>query len=239
MKAQIEVFPDSTILIERSIDFLVNKITTTLSTSPQCNIVLAGGNTPKPVYQGLSQQSLPWEKLHIFWGDERYVPSDHPDSNYRMAKEAWLDHVPIPAGNIHPMPTKANDPALDANTYENTIKSLFSPINDGFPQFDIILLGMGDDGHTASLFPHTESLKIDDRLVTVGEKNHEPRLTMTIPLINRAHCVLFLVTGANKQKALSEIWSPTGDNYTYPARFIQPIGELHWFFDHTAGKNFI
>ncbi len=238
MQKIIEVLEDAIALQTRSTELVVTKIQKTIELRGRCTLALAGGSTPKALYQSLAQQNLPWEKIQIFWGDERYVAPNHPDSNQKMAREAWLDLVDFPPANIHPMPTRANDPELDAQSYEAEIKACFE-INDGeFPSFDLILLGMGDDGHTASLFPYTKALEVRDRLITVGNKDGQPRLTFTISLIDRAECVIFLVTGANKQTALERIFADDSDSRQYPSRFIQPQGELWWLLDRAAGSKF-
>ncbi len=232
---QIQVLSDKAALITLALDLIVEKIHSTLQQQERFTIALAGGSTPKPLYEALAQQSLPLEKIHIFWGDERYVPKDHPDSNQLMARQAWLDKVAFPAPNIHPMPTSSNDPALDAQTHDHELQQFFGVKSGEFPMFDIILLGMGDDGHTASLFPQTEALTVSDRLVTVGNKDGEPRLTFTYPLINHARCVMFLVAGENKRPALSQIFAPNADETLYPARAVKPQGELVWLLDQAAG----
>ncbi|HAC64698.1 MAG TPA: 6-phosphogluconolactonase [Cyanothece sp. UBA12306] len=236
MEKLIEVLSDKSALIERSLSLTVEKIEAAIEQRGRCTIALSGGSTPKPLYEALAQQPFPWDKIHVFWGDERYVPPDHPDSNQGMARRAWLDHVSIPAENIHPMPTAAADPALDAQTHENELIQFFQVAPGQIPAFDVILLGMGDDGHTASLFPQTQALKVSDRLVTVGNKDGEPRLTFTIPLINQAQCVIFVVAGENKRQALAQIMADIGDAQAYPSRSIQPQGELWWLLDGAAGK---
>jgi 6-phosphogluconolactonase len=236
MSRVIEVLADQQKLIERSLDLVCGQIRTAIAEREVCTLVLAGGNTPKPLYQAISEQSLPWEKIHIFWGDERYVPAEHPDSNQKMAREAWLNRVKIPPSNIHQMPTGSGNPLLDAEKYEQEILEFFDSSGGVFPHFDIVLLGMGDDGHTASLFPHTQALQVNDRLVTVGNKDGQPRLTLTFPLLNQARCVIFLVTGENKRPALAQIFAPKTDPLTYPASLIQPLnGQLFWLLDYSAG----
>ncbi len=232
---KVQVLSDKSALIAQALDLIVEKIHSTLKQQEYFTIALAGGSTPKPLYESLASQSLPWEKIHIFWGDERYVPGDHPDSNQGMARQAWLDQVSFPKENIHPMPTSSNDPSLDAQTHDQELKQFFGVKEGELPTFDIILLGMGDDGHTASLFPKTEALTISDRLVTVGNKDGQPRLTFTYPLINQARCVMFLVAGENKRPALAEIFAPDADETLYPARAVQPQGELIWLLDEAAG----
>ena len=235
MSKIIEVLPDKKALIERSLVVMLEKIQTAIQQRGQCTIALAGGSTPKPLYEALATQSLSWSKIQIFWGDERYVKADHRDSNQRMARQAWLDHVNLPDTNIHPMPTGAANPEVDAANHEAELREFFQIQPGEFPVFDIVLLGIGDDGHTASLFPHTEALKVDKRLVTVGNKDGKPRLTFTASLINHSRCVLFLVSGANKRAALEQIFAPIADDMSYPARLIKPQGELWWLLDKSTG----
>ena len=235
MKKFVEILPDKPALIQRSLELVLTKINTAISARGQCTIALAGGSTPKPLYEALAQQPLPWQKIHVFWGDERYVPGDHTDSNQNMARQAWLAKVDIPAANIHPMPTAAQNPQQDAQNHEIEIRQYFKIAEGDFPIFDVILLGMGDDGHTASLFPHTEALKVQDSLVTVGNKDGQPRLTFTAPLINHARCVIFIVAGENKRPALKQVFAVQAEIETYPSRLIQPQGELWWLLDFSAG----
>lgn len=231
----VEIYPTHDALVARSRDLVAERITAAVRDRGRCFIALAGGSTPKPLYAALATADLPWQQLYIFWGDERYVPITHPDSNAGMAKAAWLDQVPIPPDQIFPVPTSAADPQVTAKTYETMLKQAFGTAED-FPSFDIILLGMGDDGHTASLFPHTAALSVRDRGVTVGQKDADPRITFTVPLINHSRCVLFLVSGASKQAALTQVFSPAGDATAYPSRLIAPAGELWWLLDHGAGE---
>ncbi|NJP10818.1 MAG: 6-phosphogluconolactonase [Leptolyngbyaceae cyanobacterium RU_5_1] len=235
MQKIVEVLPDSVKLIDRALEVVLSKMQEAIAQRGLCTIALAGGGTPKPLYEKLALQDLPWEKLHVFWGDERCVPPDHPDSNQRMARQAWLDNVPIPAANIHPMSTDAADPSVDADKHEAELQAFFNSSAGEFPSFDIILLGIGDDGHTASLFPHTEALQVRDRLVTVGNKDGQPRITFTAPLINHARAVIFIVAGIGKRPALAQIFAPVADDFVYPARLIQPQAELWWLLDQTAG----
>jgi 6-phosphogluconolactonase len=237
MKKIVEILAAREALTQRSLQVVQSQIQAAITERGICTIALAGGSTPKALYESIANCNLAWEKIHVFWGDERYVPPDHPDSNQRMARQAWLDQVMMPAANIHPMPTGAVDPAADALTHETELREFFKVSAAEFPSFDIILLGIGDDAHTASLFPGTAALQVGDRLVTVGNKDDQPRLTFTVPLINHAHCVIFIVAGASKKPALAQIFAPTGDAIAYPARFIQPQGELWWLLDVAAGED--
>ena len=234
MKKFVEVLAEKTALIERSLELVVAKLESAIESQGRATIALAGGSTPKPLYEALSTQTLPWSKIHIFWGDERYVAANHPDSNQLMARQAWLDRIELPEANIHPLPTGAGNPELDAQQHEQELQQFFQIKPGEFPAFDLILLGMGDDGHTASLFPHTPALAVSDRLVTVGNKDGQPRLTFTVPLINHANCVLFIVAGENKRPALQQILAPEADPISYPSRLIKPQGELWWLLDQTA-----
>ncbi len=234
----IEIFADKPALVQRALTLTVGAIQAAVADRGYCTLALAGGSTPKPLYQALAKQDLPWEQLYIFWGDERYVPVDHPDSNAGMAKAAWLDQVPIPPDHILLAPTLQGDPATSASQYEAMIKAVFGRLqgtaSDQIPEFDLILLGMGDDGHTASLFPQTDALGVADRLTTVGYKGTDPRITLTVPLINHSRRVLFLVAGADKETALGQVFAADGDDHAYPSRLVRPQGELRWLLDQAA-----
>jgi len=235
MTKTVEVLPDLASLIQRSLAITLEEINHAIAARGQCTLALAGGGTPKPLYEALATQDLPWEKIHIFWGDERYVPPDHPDSNQGMARQAWLDHVDIPPANLHPMPTDEADPAVAAQKYEQHLQRFFATNPGEFPALDLIFLGIGNDGHTASLFPHTEALHVRDRLITIGNKDGQPRITFTAPLINQARCVMFLVAGESKRHALSRIFTSQAEATDYPARLIQTSGKLLWLLDQSAG----
>jgi 6-phosphogluconolactonase len=237
MQRIVEILPDKAALVDRAQDLILKKLASAIAERGQFTIALSGGSTPKPLFESLAKQDLPWDKIHIFWGDERYVAPDHPDSNEGMTRKAWLDHISIPADNIHAMPTASGDPAIDANSHEAELQAFFQTAPGEFPVFDVMLQGMGDDGHTASLFPHTDALQVRDRLVTVGHKDGTPRLTFTAPLINYARTVIFLVAGENKQTALAHVFAPDDDADQYPSRLIQPQGELWWLLDQAAGQN--
>ncbi len=158
MKPDVRVFADVDEISLRVAEAAVRTINESVQTNGTCSVVLSGGSTPRTLYRMLSSQfrdQIPWTKVHVFWGDERYVPLTDSHSNYRMARETLLDHVPCPAGNVHPMPTGVPDPEVAARDYEETLRTYFSK---GWPCFDLVLLGLGDEGHTASLFPWFASL---------------------------------------------------------------------------------
>lgn len=234
MESRVEVLSDVFALVDRAADLVCTVMQEAIAQRGQFTIALAGGSTPKPLYENLAQRDLPWDNVYVFWGDERYVPPTHPDSNEGMARRAWLDQVSIPAHHLYPMPTQATHPADAALEYETQVKTFFGA--ETLPTLDLILLGLGDDGHTASLFPNTEVLNVCDRLIGVGYRGEDPRLTFTIPLINQARYVLFLVAGQNKQHALNAIFSDDANPFEYPARFIQPQGQKIWLLDAPSAE---
>lgn len=199
------------------------------------DVVLAGGSTPKATYEVLARdfaESVEWDKIRVFIGDERTVPPDHEDSNFRMAKEALLDHV-SPA-SVHRMRGEL-DPEEAAREYERELRGILGEA----PIFDLVHLGIGADGHTASLFPHTEALEITDRLVVSNavEKLGTVRLTLTKGVINDARSVVFLVAGEGKAEALVEILEGDGDPLDYPSKMIRPkAGGPEWMVDRGASS---
>lgn len=201
-------------------------------------VALSGGSTPRGLHQELAtsfSSRLQWEKVFFFWGDERNVPPDHPDSNYRMANETLLSKLPVPAENIFRIPAELPDAREAAKRYEQTLEKFFRPKADSFPKFDFILLGMGPDGHTASLFPGTAALEEKDRFVVANwiEKLNTFRITFTYPVLNTAQSMMFLVSGDEKagmvQKALKD---PSAN---LPCQRVHPVnGELVWYLDKGA-----
>ena len=200
MARQVEIWNDRAEIASRALLLCQLAYDRAIASGKSFTIVAAGGSTPRVLYQLLATKEWDWSKVHVFWGDERYVPVTDPQSNEGMTRTAWLDLVAIPATNIHPIPTDAVDPAIAAMQYEQHIQDFFGIQAGEIPEFDLVLLGMGDDGHTASLFPHTPAIKVKDRLVTVGEKDGQPRITMTVPLINQAKEIVFMVEGGAKQR---------------------------------------
>lgn len=204
-------------------------------------IALSGGSTPKTLYTKLSSDDLkkqmPWRSTHFFWSDERTVPPDHPDSNYRMAREAMFKHVDVSESQIHRIHAEVEDPNRAAEEYEKEIRQHFNVVSD-VPQFDLILLGMGPDGHTASLFPGTEALNEQTRLVVSNwvSKFNTYRITFTVPLINHAASVMFMVCGEDKAATLKAVLEGPYDPEVYPSQLIKPDGDLIWFIDQAAGK---
>jgi 6-phosphogluconolactonase len=202
------------------------------------SICLSGGSTPRRLYERLATPAIasrfPWGRSHWFWGDERFVPHDHPDSNYRMARAALLSRVPIPRDHIHAIPTEGLSPEQAAVAYETTLKRFHGAdtLSAGRPLFDVTLLGIGEDGHTASLFPGQPALQENRRwaVAVIGAKS-EPRITLTYPALDSSRDVAFLVTGGGKRGAVAG--AKAGD-CKIPAAMVRPVGCLHWFTDRAA-----
>ena len=194
-------------------------------------VALSGGSTPKLMFQMLADQfrdDVPWDKIHFFWSDERHVPPDDPESNYRMANEALLSHV---NGIVHRIPSENPDAAAAASEYEQTLVEV---TKQTLPRLDLIFLGLGTDGHTASIFPGSEVLHETKRLVAAPyvEKFKSYRITMTLPLLNNGATVVFLVSGAEKAEIVKAVLE--GEN-KYPAQAVKPTeGELIWMLDKEA-----
>ena len=197
-------------------------------------VALSGGSTPKVLYQLLAEEfrdQVTWASTQFFWSDERHVPPDHPDSNYRMANEALLSHVPVTKSNIHRVPSENPNATEAAAEYERT---LIETTSQSLPQLDLILLGLGGDGHTASIFPGSDVLHETKRLVAAPwvEKFKTYRITMTLPLLNNGASVVFLVSGTEKAKIVKEVFNGPEQ---YPAQAIKPArGELLWLLDEDA-----
>jgi len=200
-------------------------------------VVLAGGSTPRAMYEILARDyrdTIDWNNVHVFFGDERSVPPDHDDSNYKMARESLLDHVPI--GSVHRMQGELS-PDEAAEAYEHELRDFFA--SEDLPKFDLILLGTGPDGHTASLFPETSALEVHDRWVVANQvlKLETTRITLTVPVISAARAVYFLVAGEGKAGPVAEILEGDPDPREYPASLIQPENEPVWMLDRAAASD--
>ncbi len=201
-------------------------------------VCLSGGSTPRRLYERLGAAAIasafPWCRTHWFWGDERFVPHDDRDSNYRMAREALLSRVPIPPANVHAIPTEGLSPEEAAIAYETILKRFYGSeqLDPERPLFDVTLLGIGDDGHTASLFPGQPTLQERRHWATavIGAKS-QARITLTYPALNSSRDVAFLATGSEKRDVVAR--AQAGDD-KLPAARIHPVGRLHWFTDRAA-----
>lgn len=202
------------------------------------HLVLSGGSTPKLLFSILADdyaERIDWNRLHLYWGDERMVPHDHPESNYGESKSLLLDHVPIPARNIHPVPTALTPP--EAATAYGLVIQQGMAAHGKAPIFDLIMLGMGDDGHTASIFPHQMELLHDEAIcgVATHPESGQKRVTLNGPVLNAAREVAFLVTGAKKTDRLAQILNREAGWQDYPAAHVRPDdGQLHWWLDEAA-----
>jgi 6-phosphogluconolactonase len=237
VKPDLRVCADLADLSRQAGDAAVSTINDAVRTSGTCSIVLSGGSTPRTLYQLLAsdfRNRIPWANVHIFWGDERYVAPEDPGSNYRMAREALLDHVPCPPANIHPMPTHYPSPDVAAREYERTLRNHFV---GEWPHFDLVLLGIGDDGHTASLFPGSLGLAERTRWVVAAQAPVEPqsRLTLTLPALTTGSAVHVLVSGAAKAEALRHVLKGAGDWIKYPAAGVRlGTASVIWWADREA-----
>jgi 6-phosphogluconolactonase len=229
-------------LFQAAADEVLHAATDAVAQRGSFTIALSGGSTPKNLYTLIaanSSPSLPWEKVFFFWGDERHVPPEDPDSNYRMAQETILSKIPIPPANIFRIPGENPDASAAAEAYEQTLRKFFAVAPGEFPRFDLILLGMGPDGHTASLFPETAALQEKSRLVVANwvEKMKTSRITLTLPVLNAARRVAFLVSGADKAAVLHEVLEGNAPGEKYPSKLVRPSqGKLIWFVDRAAAS---
>jgi 6-phosphogluconolactonase len=208
----------------------------------RCFVALAGGSTPRGLYRALAntqpiRAQVPWSRIEFFWSDERHVPPDDPESNYRMASEAMLAAAPVTPTQIHRVRAENPDAVIVGRQYEEEI--LTDVAHDGgMPRFDLMLLGLGTDGHTASLFPGTTALAERQRLCvdTWVERLKTHRITMTLPIINAARAVMFVVSGADKASIARDVLQPDSTAADRPAQLVQPHGELLWMLDHEAAR---
>ncbi len=206
------------------------------------SVALAGGATPHRLYQLLASPAyrarIPWKVVHLFWTDERCVPPSHPQSNFRLVRDVLLSKVLIPAGNIHRIPVECGTPKIVSAAYEKQIRDFFRWRKNAWPKFDLILLGLGEDGHTASLFPGSSALKETKRLAAVarGGKPNLARVTLTVPVLNHAREILWLVAGKKKKAVLRAVLrGGKRAAKNLPAHKIRPShGTAVWFVDHAA-----
>jgi 6-phosphogluconolactonase len=205
-------------------------------------IALSGGSSPKNLFNLLATNArtvLPWDRTFFFWGDERHVPPTDAESNYRMAEDTMLSKIPVAAGNVFRMPAENPDAAAAADAYEQTLRKFFQLKPGEVPAFDLILLGMGPDGHTASLFPNSPGLEEKSRLVIANwvDKLKTSRLTLTLPVLNAARCVVFLVSGTDKAAVLRTVLEEDAPPEQYPSKLIKPgSGKLIWLLDRAAAS---
>jgi 6-phosphogluconolactonase len=241
MKPEIHTYPTLADLSVAAAEFIAELAEAKIKEKGIFTFVLSGGSTPRLLYEELAGQAISkridWQNTHIFWGDERYLPPDHPDSNYRMASQALVSKLDVPPANVHRISTESHSVESAAEDYEKTLRHFFrspagSKDNTHLPSFDLVLLGLGQDGHTASLFPGDEILEEKYRWVVAVDgataSPPVPRITLTLPVLNEAHCVIFLVSGSGKKEIFQEIINNPG-KASYPAARVRPSGRLLWF----------
>jgi 6-phosphogluconolactonase len=237
---EVRILPTTEGMVQAAAAFIVDLAAERMRQGLPFVIALSGGGTPRRLYETLASpphaSRLSWFQWEVFWGDERMVPPDHSDSNYRMARISFLDHVTIPSAHLHRMRGEIA-PKEAADEYQDELRRVLgTPI----PAFDLVLLGMGTDGHTASLFPATEALDQEERLVAANwvPMLNAHRLTLTLPIINAARHILFLVSGRDKAEALRAVLEPNASGETMsPAARVRPAsGTLHWYLDPDAAS---
>ncbi len=233
LRIEYHVVADSAALAEAAAEQFTQVTAKAAATRGRARIAISGGSTPKAAFQLLADPAkpwrarMPWDKLDLYWVDERCVPPDHADSNYRMTREAMLDHVPLAPERIHRMEGEL-EPEAAAARYESELRNSFRLEGAETPRFDLIALGMGPDGHTASLFPHTAAIHEMSRLVTANHVQNKDawRITLTWPVINQATSVFFLIGGADKAAVLSEVFTGPRDPERLPSQLIWPSGGI-------------
>jgi len=239
-RGQVHIVADAEALAVAGANQLEAVLRQAVSDGRAASVALSGGSTPKRMGQLLAAspyaERIEWARIRVFWGDERWVPIGDPESNAGEAKRGFLDRVPLPKDQIHTFETQHGTPELAAEQYEQTVLEVV-PSGDGIPQFDLIFLGMGDDGHTASLFPGTSAVHEQTRLVVANpvSKLNTIRLTFTSPLINAASLVVFLIGGAGKAEMLHKVLDGPVDVDLTPSQIVRPVrGSLVWIVDEAA-----
>jgi 6-phosphogluconolactonase len=239
MNIDARVFPDLAALNRSALEEILRIVHGAVSQRRRFSIALSGGLTPQKLFELWAQadqyrEQTPWDRVHLFWSDERYVPLDDPRSNFRMAREALISHVNIPAANVHSFPVNISPPEECAAVYESELRDFFG---DDPPEFDVQLLGLGGEGHTASLFPGSPALDEKQRWVMAVVAPVEPplRLTLTPAILNQGRNTFFLVAGDGKRTIISAIRNePDSPPSQYPAARIRPAGGAVWFLDQAA-----
>ena len=244
MDREIRVLADGAAIAKRAAQEFVQAAATAVRTRGSFNVALAGGSTPKALYSLLVndpalRSQVPWDKIHLFFGDERHVAPDHPDSNFRMATEAMISKSPLKLEQVTRIKGEYPDAEQAALEYEKSLREYFKLKDGEYPRFDLVLAGMGSEGHTLSLFPGTTALHADRRLVVrnwIG-KLYTERITLTAPAASNAAQIIFMVTGADKAPALKAVLEGPFEPEQLPAQLLQPQnGKLLWLVDAAAGS---
>ena len=242
-KPNMEIVSDPETLARRSVDVFVADALKAIKARDVFHVAISGGHTPKRFFQLLGEETeaamLPWDKIHLFWVDERYVPPDSKWSNYKMAADTFLSKVSIPRENIHPIPTEYSDFMVSASCYEQTIREVFHLAEKQLPEFDLIILGMGVEGHTGSLFPNSYACFDTDDLCCVVYVLDEKltRVTLTHPVLCAASHLAVLVSGEEKAGILKEVFTSEPDEVRYPIHALWPVlDKITWLIDRDAAK---
>jgi 6-phosphogluconolactonase len=242
-RGQVDIVPDGSELAQAAAERFARAVERAVRERGHAFVALSGGTTPKQMGSILAREPyrsrIPWDRVHVFWGDERWVPLGSPESNAGEARRGFLDLVPIPMKNVHPWDTTAESPREAAAAYEDLLRQQFGEFS-GIPRFDLVLLGMGDDGHTASLFPETAALVANGRLAVANyvPKMDASRLTLTAPLLNAGREILFLIGGPGKADTLEAVLEGPELPANFPVQLIRPAlpdGKLNWLVDEDAG----
>ncbi len=244
MTRDVRVLPDADAAARSAAEYFVEAALSSVKRRGRFVVALSGGQTPRPMYAHLAddaslREQMPWSRTHVFWSDERAVPPEHPDSNYRMVYETLLSAVPLPPENVYRIHADEPDLEESAERYEATLRTFFALREGDWPGFDLMLLGLGADGHTASLFPHSPVLHERRRLVrAVRPANPGPsRITLTFPVLNHSETILFLVTGTEKSEVLRTVLQRDTPSEDLPATFVAPDhGRVFWIVDRSAAE---
>lgn len=234
MPPELDIYHSPTQLFRSAAEDFVRLASDAIAAKGSFTVALSGGSTPRGMHSVLANdfaRAVPWKKVFFFWGDERHVPPDHPDSNYRMAHETLLSKVPVDLTKVFRVHSENPDANTAAIEYEQTITTVFGTQDREIPRFDLIFLGLGPDGHCASLFPRTAALREHSRLVVANrvEKLKTDRITFTLPLLNNAANVIFLVSGQDKTDAVQSVFDPDTSGQDFPAKLVNPPhGRLVW-----------
>lgn len=241
---EVRVFPDAEAVAVAAAEAFARAAERIVAERGAFYVALSGGSTPRAVYAKIAEEEvagrrkLPWAGIHVFFGDERCVPPDHAESNYRMASESLLDHVPLPPANLHRIRGEL-PPATAATAYEADLRRYMPLQQAGMPRFDFLLLGVGPDGHTASLFPGSAALAETTRAVVASEAPMPPvqRVTLTLPVLNNSASVLFLVLGGEKAAMLRQVLRTDTSGAVFPAQRVRPVtGCARWYLDEAAAS---
>jgi 6-phosphogluconolactonase len=241
---EIQIVENGEAVSRSAAEMMVSLALEKLKSKESFAVALSGGSTPKNMFAVLANDAalrnrMPWDRVHFFWGDERHVAPDHTDSNFRMTNEAMLSRVPVPPENIHRIRAENPDAGKAAEDYEQELRGFFKLEAEQLPAFDCVFLGMGPDGHTASLFPGTKALHERKRLVVSNwvDKFQSFRITLTAPVLNNADLVIFLVSGEEKAEPLQVVLEGQKQTDRFPSQLIEPThGKLLWLVDRAAAR---